>query len=349
MSYQNGLLPSPLSSPPITYPEMIPPTDYGFEMPVQNGLLGHSPNVIKPQFTPPNFTKPQFNFRYATPTKNVMTPQLNRSSTTGLVTSKQMRISDEIIKKPLLNDEPTKNGILGNCPVENLQNSTIKFIEGNTMINGVPKILFQQSDEFGSILTRSFLDEYNSQNTEDTSTILDGIVVYRNSENTLSQLRVSLSLMSIFSNVIKASLKNYKKLLSKQHEPFISLPKTIIALPIELNPATVENVLGYIHGNSILLDTLPAFQNKDKIPENVVKLFISAKYFNVTGLLDTITMNCKSDHFESPKNFVGTLPEPKIIDRLPYSIAELPKREKNLADTIIEPKKNPLLGNEPKW
>lgn len=294
------------------------------------GLLGDSPNFPTRPGPPNTF--------------------LGASPTTGISNPKQIKLQE--ITSPI--------GLLGDAP-SLIQSETLTHLPA-PINNPRLKIIIKPFSNQKNFLSDTILKTYNEQNNNDCLTLLDGTFVYQNSQNSLSQLKANMTILYVFSDKMKNLVDTFKQNLSNHinsngqngvHSPLPN--RLILGLPQELNPTTIENVLGYIHGNSIFVP------DSVQSPDFFSQIYITAKYFNILGLLTELEGNVNNllgNNFynaTSIKNlniFVANLPPPKIFVNLPAHVNELPSnsvgnhsvKNGNLSNANLVPKAG-LLDN----
>merc|ERR1711957_513106 len=149
------------------------------------------------------------------------------------------------------------------------------------------------------------------------SILLDGQIVYRNEQNVMAYKKVSLQILALNSD----KLTNQTLTLENGFPE-----KRIIALPIELNPTAIDHCLSYVHGNAINLNG----GLDEELVEDVSKIYITALYLELSGLVNKINVVLNSGSaysslkhsldFSGMNEFVKSLPEPELFSVNPVDI-----------------------------
>ena len=192
-----------------------------------------------------------------------------------------------------------------------------------------PKLKIDEDTHFLKLFGNKLRDAFNSDTTSSTNSknplhaiLLDGQIVFRNDQNSIAYRKVSLQILALNSN----------KLTNETLTPEKGFPENrIVALPIELNPTAIDHCLSYVHGNSIIFNES---LDDEELVENVSKIYITALYLELSGLVNKINLvlnSCsaysslkQSLDFSGMKDFVKSLPEPELCSANPVDIDDLP-------------------------
>lgn len=295
---------------------------------------------------------------------NNISSHLVGSPSTGILASKQSRITSDTYMPT--SSSSSGSGLLGDHP--EINQSSRQRLPVKTHLPDInktkrsrerdlPKSIFIQNDpdKFRKSLSKKFLDIYNNQSKTDSTflTFLADRIIYKNSSNTLSQLRVNLDILMLNSNRISAAVEKWKRAVRdglKNEGPsqaaFTQTAKNcfqnglILGLPAQLKQKVIENVIGYIHGNHIQLclevsekSTLDPHGTKPKTSiQNFLNLFIVARYLKCEELCEKLVklkeeqkdLKSRNIDFEGLGRFSDSLPEIEFFGEMPGDVDVLP-------------------------
>merc|ERR1712168_1126030 len=174
------------------------------------------------------------------------------------------------------------------------------------------------SSEHSTVTASIFKKAFEKQ--EDPSKtlhpLLTGTLIYRSDSNMVTTLFTNIQLLTEYSWSCRKVIETYDKM-----GQVVSTGNLMLAAPVELSPQMIYKVFGFMHGIPI---TLPSPSDTEAIS----KLYITAKYFQVTTLVERISQNCTcipTAEFTKMSTFVRKLPRLKLSTVIPTTIDDLPQ------------------------